>query len=462
MRVCLIGLFALLVAASSQAQSPVSLTVPDTIVYRDPGAVSGTPFSVPIEIQDDVTGRGIRGIDLVVSYDPAVLSLTAFTVGDLVPSSGCAVVGGMDTGEINVRIACGSSTPLAGGPGAIVTLSGTLVAEGASALTLVDETPFNEGGVEAAITNGRLRIVTDPDPSVSEFEDRTIDEDGSTEYTFSLADADTDLDQLSVTTSSSTDLVAPGGFIVAACADQTLMDACRTLTVSPTANASGSATITVTVDDNDARSDNAVQTFELTVSPVNDPPAIIGAIGDQDIPVGNLPRRFALATVFADVDDPTLEYAASSSAPGIATATIEDGDVVVTPVSVGETSITISATDSSNELAENIFTLTVTSEVSTDDATPPAFRFRGTTPNPTAAEARIQFDLPAPATVTATVFDSVGRQLVQTSPRLIASGANRQIDLSMADHPAGVYVVRLVAESEGRVQTQARQLIVVR
>ena len=462
MRVCLTGLLALLIAGSSSAQSPVSLSIPDTVVYRDPGAVSGTAFSVPVVIQEDVTGRGIRGIDIVVSYDPAVISLTSFSLGPLVPSSGCATFGGTDTGEINVRIACGSTTPLTGGPGVLVTLEGTLVTEGSTALAFEDTTPFNEGGVEAAITNGRVRIVTDPDPSVSSFDDRTIDEDSSTMYEFSLSDADTDLEMLSVTASSSTDLIASDGFSIAACDGMTLMDACRTLTVTPVANASGTATVTVTVDDNDARSDNAVETFELTVTPINDAPIVLAAIDDQDIPVGNLPRRIELATVFSDVDDATLQYAASSSTPGVASAFIEDGDLVLTPASVGTTTISLSARDSENELAEDAFTLEVTSAVSADGDGPLVFQLRGTTPNPTIASAHVRFDLPSAALVTVAVYDAVGRQVVQTEALAMAAGANQDVQLSMAGQPAGMYLVRLVAETGNATLTRTGQLVVVR
>ncbi|GAB5535155.1 MAG: hypothetical protein Rubg2KO_14040 [Rubricoccaceae bacterium] len=462
MRVCLTGLFALLIAGSSTAQTPVSLSIPDTILYRDPGAVSGTAFSVPIVIEEDVTGRGIRGIDLVVSYDPAVISFTSFTLGALVPNSGCATFGGTDEGEINVRIACGSGTPLAGGPGILVTLEGTLVAEGASALTFEDTTPFNEGGVDASITNGRVRIVTDPDPSLPPFEDRTIDEDGSTMYEFALSDADTDLELLSVTASSATDLISTDGFVVAACDGMTLMDACRTLTVTPTADAFGTSTVTVTVNDNDSRSDNAVETFELTVTAVNDAPVVLAAIDDQEIPVGNLPRRIELATVFADVDDATLQYAASSSAPGVAAVAIEDGDLVITPASVGTTTLSLSARDGDNELAEDTFELEVTSAVSTAGDGPLSFRLRGTTPNPTVADAHVRFDLPTAATVTVAIYDAVGREVVRTDARTMGAGANHDLPFSMADHPAGVYLIRLVAESEGTAQTRTGQLVVVR
>jgi len=462
MRVCLTGLLALLITGSSYAQSPVSLSIPDTIVYRDPGAVPGTAFSIPVVIQEDVTGRGIRGIDIVVSYNPSVISLTSFSLGSLVPSSGCATFGGTEDGEINVRIACGSTTPLAGGPGELVTLEGTLVAEGASALTFEDVTPFNEGGVEAAISNGRVRIVTDPDPSVSSFEDRTIDEDGSTIYEFTVIDADTDLDALSVTASSSTVLIASDGFAVAACEGMTLMDACRTLTVTPVADAFGTATVTVTVNDNDARSDNAVETFELTVTAVNDVPTVLSAIDDQDLPVGNLPLRIELATVFADVDDASLIYAAGSSAPGVAAVTIEDGSLVITPASVGTTTISLSARDSENELAEDAFVLEVTSAVSAENDGPLMFRLHGAVPNPSQGSSHIYFDLPTPSQVSVVVYDAVGRQVVRTETKSVSAGAKRAIHVSMAGQPAGVYWIRLLADTDGLLDTLTGQIIVVR
>ena len=231
---------------------------------------------------------------------------------------------------------------------------------------------------------------------------------------------------------------------------------------SAVADASGVATVTVTANDNDARSDNAVETFELTVTAVNDVPTVLAAVDDQDIPVGNLPRRIELATVFADVDDASLAYAASSSAPGVAEVAIADGDLVITPASVGTTTISLSARDSENELAEDAFELEVTSAVSADGDGPLTFRLRGTTPNPTVADARVRFDLPSAATVTVSVYDAVGRQVVRTDARTMGAGANRHVELSMARQPAGVYLVRLVAESDGTAQTRTGQLVVVR
>src|SRR5205085_385409 len=81
----------------------------------------------------------------------------------------------------------------------------------------------------------------------------------------------------------------------------------RQLSLSPAANRSGTATITVTVSDGSA---TATQAFSVTVNPVNDAPAL-DAIGDQSVVKGG---SAGLAVTLSDIDNPVETLTMSARA----------------------------------------------------------------------------------------------------------------------------------------------------
>ena len=447
-----------LAAPAVAAQAPIPISLPDTLIYADPGAVAGTPISIPVRIGADVTGRGIRSADVKVRFDPAVISLTSATRGSLVPSS-CLFEDNDTSDQINIGIVC----TLTGGPGTLAVLQGTLVAAGSTALTFVDETPFNEGSPAATISNGRLRIVTDPDPNIGAVEDRTMEEDGTAVVQFTLSDQDTPPEAITVTAASSSPaLVPPDGLAVGLCPGQDATSACRTLTISPAPDANGSTTITLTANDNDPRSQNTSTSFELTVTPVNDAPTVASAVGDREAPAGSDPIEIDLAGVFADVDDATLQYAASSSAPETATASVSGTVASVVPVTLGTATITLQATDAAGLTATETFVLTVLPGVSTEPGAPAAFAVHGSAPNPATSSAEVVLDLPAASEVRVQVYDTAGRRVVDTSAGVLSAGARRRVPLALGTLPAGVYVYRVTAQSGNAAESASGRLVVVR
>jgi hypothetical protein len=111
--------------------------------------------------------------------------------------------------------------------------------------------------------------VNDP-PSITDLADTSVAEDSSTgPLSFTVTDIDA-TDVLTVTAvASDTTLLPPGSLSLSG------TGGARTLTVTPAPNASGSATVTVTVTDLALAS--ASDSFLLTVTPVNDPPAFTSA-----------------------------------------------------------------------------------------------------------------------------------------------------------------------------------------
>ena len=111
--------------------------------------------------------------------------------------------------------------------------------------------------------------------------------------------------------------------------------------------------------------DNSTLSFGLeVVAPPNSPPAVIGSVGDQSVLVGEL-IQLNMSSYFADPDgDEIQEYQLSQAEDGIADGAIDSnkGILSLRGVAVGNTSITVSASDgdSKGETSSLTFNLEVT------------------------------------------------------------------------------------------------------
>ena len=139
----------------------------------------------------------------------------------------------------------------------------------------------------------------------------------------------------------------------------------RTVTVTPAANVSGNASITIFV--NDTNFGMANRTFALTVNPTNDLPQLSAIIGQTVTEDASL----ALPFTVSDVETPagTLVLSVSSSNPGLLpTNNIVIGGsgtnrlLVLTPATnqSGSTLVTLTANDANGGSNSVSFTLTVT------------------------------------------------------------------------------------------------------
>ncbi|MCY4505907.1 MAG: hypothetical protein OXG35_02930 [Acidobacteria bacterium] len=109
--------------------------------------------------------------------------------------------------------------------------------------------------------------------------------------------------------------------------------------------------------------------------PAADPP--VGGANQRPVAIGTLPpRRLApratqavdLSEAFVDPDGDTLTYAASSSAPGVVTARTAGARVMLTAISVGSSTIEVTATDPGGLSATHSLAVTVSTSLSfTDD-----------------------------------------------------------------------------------------------
>lgn len=77
----------------------------------------------------------------------------------------------------------------------------------------------------------------------------------------------------------------------------------------------------------------------------NQPPTVVQQIGDQTLSLGSDDLVIDLAPVFEDPEGQPLTFTAESDNPDVATATVEGATLIVTAVSAGTATITVTATD---------------------------------------------------------------------------------------------------------------------
>ena len=218
--------------------------------------------------------------------------------------------------------------------GADVTVTG--VSAGTASVTVTASDPDGlsaEQAFEVTVPN-RAPVATDSIPA------QTVEVGDSVSVDLAGHFSDPDGDALAYAATSS----APGVASVAVSGAD----------VTVTGVSAGTANVTVTASDPDGLS--AQQAFEVTVP--NRAPVATDSIPAQTVEVGDS-VSVDLAGHFSDPDGDALTYAATSSAPGLASVAVSGADVTVTGVSAGTASVTVTASDPDGLSAEQAFEVTV-------------------------------------------------------------------------------------------------------
>jgi subtilisin-like proprotein convertase family protein len=316
-------------------------------------------------IFSDVGGGGDMNNVTVTLSDAAATALTAS--GQIV--SGTYKPTNIEPGEHGELDTF--STPAPGGPyTASLSVFNGLTADGAWSLYVVDDSPKNRGSFAGGWSLTITTVSSGPQaPTITSISDDVIDEDSATgALSFTIGDADTPVQSLSVSGSSSNPALVPNGNIVFGGSGSN-----RTVTVTPAANANGSATITVNVSDGTA---TTTDTFVLTVNAVNDAPRL-DSIASLIIPRDAALQTVALSGISSGPVNElqVLTVSAVSSNPGlIPNPTVSysspdsTGSLGFTPVAEasGSAVITVTVQDDGGTLdrhdtAAQIFTVTVLS-----------------------------------------------------------------------------------------------------
>jgi glucose/arabinose dehydrogenase/subtilisin-like proprotein convertase family protein len=225
----------------------------------------------------------------------------------------------------------------------------------------------HSGGDDGSIAGGwRLNLHTSGPgpvaPTIQGLQDISLDEDTSSgPLPFTVQDLDSPLDTLQLTVQSSNEALIPSSNLVLGGAG-----ANRTVTVSPAADQSGAAQISVFVSDGTATNQAS---FVITVRAVNDLPTL-GAIADQTVPLNTVPPLIPLTVGDVETPPAALQVRATSSnqdlVPDAALQISGTGatrSLGVTPVAgaAGTCQITVTVTDEAGGSAVRTFTFTVLS-----------------------------------------------------------------------------------------------------
>lgn len=201
-------------------------------------------------------------------------------------------------------------------------------------------------------------------PSISAFANQTIAEDTPTApLSFTVSDREMAPDFLSLNgTSSDSGLVPPGNFAFGGSGSN------RTVTITPAANQSGTATITLSVSDGQFTTST---NFTLTVNAVNDPPTL-NPLADLTLATNPGPQVVALNGIGSGAanENQTLTVTASSSNPAlIATPVVNytspntSGTLTFTSAPDASGTATITVTVNDNQPAQNTFSRSFTVRV---------------------------------------------------------------------------------------------------
>ena len=200
-------------------------------------------------------------------------------------------------------------------------------------------------------------------PLISGLEDVTLDEDGTLDVALSIAGGS-------------------AGSVSASSGDQTLINdakggltltgegASRTLTITPVADANGTAVVTVTVTNGPVDDPNTSafdQTFNVTINPTNDAPTV-DAIEDVN---GQEDTAVVVAAAVADIDSDVASLVVTATTDNAELfgaeggVTVDGSTVTLTPAANASGSAVVTVTVSDGEL-ESATSFTATIEAVND------------------------------------------------------------------------------------------------
>jgi hypothetical protein len=208
----------------------------------------------------------ISGLPSITINEDTATGPLSFTVGDVETASGSLSV--TATSSNAGLVPSGNIVP--GGSGADRTITITPLPDqfGTTTITLT----VNDGNGGATNTSFLLTVAAVNDaPTLAPITDRTVTEDMPAQAVplTGISAGPGEAQSLQITATSGNPALIPAPTVLYTDGSST-----GTLIFTPAPNATGSALITVTVNDGAATASNIVRTFTITVTPANDPPVI--------------------------------------------------------------------------------------------------------------------------------------------------------------------------------------------
>lgn len=234
-----------------------------TLTVSDGTASASTSFQVTVVGVNDTPT--ITAVSDQTTSENTPTAPIAFNVNDGETPPGALTVTGSSSNAVlvpNGNISLGGS-----GEGRTVTITPAGGQSGTTTITLT----VSDGTATASISFQLTVTSVNDAPTITAVAPQTTNEDVATgAISFTIGDSDSPASSLSVIGSSSNKTLVPDANI-----SITNSGVTRTVTITPAANQNGTTVITLTVTDGTA---SAQTTFNLTVTPVNDPPTITAQV----------------------------------------------------------------------------------------------------------------------------------------------------------------------------------------
>jgi VCBS repeat-containing protein len=217
----------------------------------------------------------------------------------------------------------------------------------------------NDGTVDSNTATVSITVTAVNDaPTIADITDKTTNEDTATAaIPFTIGDAETTAADLAVSGSSSNTTLVPNANIVFGGSG-----ASRTVTITPAANQSGTATITVTVCDNDPTPLCSSDRFVLTVTAVNGAPVALNdgpySVNEDTVLTVNAAQGVLANDTDADGNPLTAALVASPSHGTLALNPNGSFTYTPTPNYNGSDSFTYKANDGTAD--SNVATVAIT------------------------------------------------------------------------------------------------------
>ncbi len=306
-------------------------------------------------------------------------------------------------------------------------------------------------GITSASQTFVVRVAAvDDSPTIAPIADQTIAEDGSASLDVRLDDGDTSVDSLLVeATAEEPTLLAVDGLQISGDGNE------RTLTITPAANRFGTTLITLRVSDGASSAETA---FLLTVTPVNDPPALT-QLSDQRVDEG---KTLDVPIVLTDPDRTLNSLTVTAQSDNSALVGDDEFDISgsggnrvlrFTPKAgqSGTARITVTVSDGQSQ-ADAAFTLTVTP---VNDPPTLSARDQVTIDEDRSGDVTITVNDPESASdqLQVSAVSSDSRLLPDGSLQVLGDGERRVLQIKPAADQSGTAEI-VVTVSDGALQSQ--------
>jgi hypothetical protein len=416
-------------------------------------------FTITVNaVNDPPTLDPLGDVNLFEDAGLQVVSLTGITTGATNETDALTVTANSSNPSLipNPTITYGSPNPTG-------TLQFTPVANGFGSATITvtvnDNQPSNNIVRQTFLVT--VAPVNDP-PTLNALSPVTINEDAPTQVvnlTGITTGATNEPDMLAVTASSSNPAIVPDPVV-----SYTSPNPTGSISFAPLPNASGSVTITVTVNDGQPSNNTITRTFTVTINPVNDPPTLnpitVAPINEdaglQTMPLSGItsgaPNENQTLTITASNSNPALltspivSYSSPSTVGSLSFGTISNanGSAVIT--------VTVNDGGASNNITRQSFTVTVNPV--NDPPTLSDF------PDPSFTDEDVPLTLPftvadveTPAASLVVFADSSNEELITTNEISFGgSGANRTVTLRPLSNQYGSSTITIsVRDPDGGI-----------